>query len=144
MHQRSSLLLSILFLCVITLAVGFLGCTDSPTSTGKNDDNTHMEYTDTIFVVSQDGMRWDITYAARYLDMDSASFRNGGGGFSSRPILYPEFLSEGDAGYPIDSEAFPVVGISVNGESRAYPPTAIGANEVVDEVFGSTYLAVAY
>jgi hypothetical protein len=144
MHQTNSFQLSVFFVAVITITVGFVGCTDSPTSSGKNDDNTRMEYTDTIFVVSQDGMKWDITYAVRYLDMDSASFRNGGGGFSSRPILYPEFLSEGDAGYPLDSEAFPVVGISVNGESRAYPPTAIGANEVVDEVFGSNYLAVAY
>ena len=56
-------------------------------------------------------------------------------------IFQPSFLSADAAGYP-DFE--PVLGLSINGEHRAYPILFLSAHEVVNDTLGGKPVAVTW
>lgn len=99
---------------------------------------------DRIFIQDQTGKKWDVTHAVQEYGMDPDNFNFGLGPDAIPPIVNPVFLVPGDAGYPSPSRTFQVVGVTVSGESRAYPVSVLTGHEVVNDRFGSTYVAVTY
>ncbi len=53
-------------------------------------------------------------------------------------------LSPGDEGYPSDDDDFLVIGVNLNGFTRAYPIYIMRWKEVANEQFGDAHVAVAY
>ena len=53
-------------------------------------------------------------------------------------------FSPGDPGYPGPNETFAVLGISFDGESRAYALSDLVGHEVADDQFDTTFVAAAY
>jgi hypothetical protein len=97
-----------------------------------------------IIIVDDADIEWDITNAVYRYGMDSAQFNFGLGPGGHPPVLNPEFLAPGDSGYPAPEETFNVQGVTINGESRAYPIEIMHFHEVVNDRFDSVYVAVAY
>ena len=71
-------------------------------------------------------------------------FAHGLGIHFIRPILNPRMLSPGDEGYPSDDDDFLVIGVNLNGFTRAYPIYIMRWKEVANEQFGDAHVAVAY
>lgn len=99
---------------------------------------------DRILIVDQTGKKWDVTHAVETYGMAAERFQFGIGPFAIRPILEPQMLNPGDAGYPGRTSTFIVIGFDYNGEQRAYPLSVMNQHEVADEQFGNTHVAVAY
>ena len=90
------------------------------------------------------GKVWDLIFARDEVGMNSTGF-SGGGGIGSFPIVTdPKMLYEGDEGYPADGDDFLLIGVDINGSSRAYAISSLTGVEVVNEHFGDDYVAVAY
>ena len=70
-----------------------------------------------------------------------SSFQCGLGPYAIPPIMDPQMLSPGDPGYPASHETFPVLGVSLNGFTRAYPISAMSRHEIANERFGDDYVA---
>ena len=95
------------------------------------------------YIQDDTGKRWDVTYGRNYgLEPDGYQF--GLGPDAIRPINNPQMLSPGDAGYPADDEDFLMIGVHLNGITRAYQISIMGWHEVVNETFGEAHVAVAY
>ena len=86
---------------------------------------------------------WDVTHAQKY-GMVPERFAHGLGIHFIRPILSPRMLSPGDEGYPSDDGDFLVIGVDLNGFTRAYPVYIMRWKEVANEQFGDAHVAVAY
>jgi len=99
---------------------------------------------DTVIIVDQTLKPWDISYGVHYYGMDPDSFNFGLGPYHFPPVINPEFLSPGDDGYPSPGSTFPVLGLVLNGETRAYSLLAIISNEVVDDQIDSVHIAATY
>lgn len=145
----------IFFLCALLYFIG-LGC-GSPSSmdfipkiisvddtTGTGDDSTGSNGGNRIFIVDQSGKSWDITHAVNKYGFIADQFQYGIGPFAIPPIQNPDFFSPGESGYPGDEETFLMMGVMINDEERGYPLNTMSRHEVVDEVFISTHVAVAY
>ena len=129
-----------------------------PFSSGCGDDVVYNPATATFSSTDQDGNEtefpeairwdfeakaWDVTHAQKY-GMIPERFNHGLGIHHIRPIRNPRMLSAGDGGYPSDDDDFLVMGVRLNGFTRAYPLSIMGRKEVVDEQFGDAHVAVAY
>ena len=97
-----------------------------------------------IYIVDRTGRKWDITHAVNKYGFKPGRFQFGLGPFAIPPIEEPEFFVPGDPGYPREDETFLVIGTTIHNDSRAYPIFVLKSHEIVDEVFDSTYVAVAY
>ena len=53
-------------------------------------------------------------------------------------------ISQKDRGYPGSGDDMIVIGVSLNGHTRAYPIRYLFSHEVVDDEFDRTYVAVSY
>ena len=71
-------------------------------------------------------------------------FQFGLGPNAIRPILEPKHIGVDEAGYPSDDANFILLGAKVKYWARAYSINVMAIHEVVDEVFGDVYVAVAF
>ena len=94
-------------------------------------------------IVDFEAKTWDVTHAQKY-GMVPENFAHGLGIHHIRPITNPRMLSPGDEDYPSDDADFFVIGVNLNGFTRAYPLFIMGWKEVADEQFGDAHVAVAY
>jgi hypothetical protein len=97
-----------------------------------------------VYITDRNGMTWDVTHGVHYYGMNPDNFNYGLGTDAIPPILNPQFLSPGDAGYPAPSETFEVLGVTIEGESRAYPLQTLLSHEVADDIIGTSRIAPAY
>ena len=111
---------------------------------GPDGDARVVQRDDRILIVDRTGKEWDVTHAVQKYGFVAENFQFGLGPFAIRPILKPEMLSPGDAGYPDPRETFLVLGTVINNEARAYPIPVMTWHEIADESFGETHVAVAY
>ncbi len=84
------------------------------------------------------GKEWNITHAVNEYGMDPERFNFGLGPIAIPPITEPTFVGPGDPGYPDPGETFLVLGLTVGGESRAYPVETITRREVVNDQYAVT------
>jgi len=57
-------------------------------------------------------------------------------------LVNPHMIPAADASYLIDAE--PVFGVSINGDSRAYPLRILDWHEMADDIVGGKHVALAY
>jgi len=107
-------------------------------------DSTGSGDPESIIIVDRTGKKWNITHAVNVYGFDPEGFQFGLGPFAIPPILDPQMFSEGDAGYPEDTDGTIIVGTSINGEARAYPLNILARHEIADENFDSIFVAVGY
>jgi hypothetical protein len=86
---------------------------------------------------------WDISTAVYKCGFDPGEFDYGLGVNVIRPIDGPDFLAPGDQGYPGAGEDFPLVGVALAGEARAYPIDILTRHEIVNDFIGDAHLAVS-
>ncbi len=129
---------------VIVVAIFALSCTNNDTTVVDNQYNTGNDTTKKVILTDATGKKWDITHAVEKYGWKPGAFRYGLGVNAITPISEPGFLSPGDAGYPAASATFSVIGLELNGESRAYPLNILNGHEVVNDQFGRQYVAVTY
>ena len=98
---------------------------------------------DSVYIVDFTGKVWNITYAVNFLGMDSAAFKHGSGPQTFPPILDPVFASPGDPDYP-ESNQDAVIGLTLNGENRAYRIADLLGHEVADDYISPSYIAVTF
>jgi len=99
---------------------------------------------DTIFITDRTGKLWDITHAVYEYGFDPANFEHGLGPNAIEPIQNPKMLSPGNPGYPDPEFNDLVIGITLNGESRAYLLDDLFGHEIANDRFGETYVAVGF
>ena len=99
---------------------------------------------DTVILMDATGVQWDISQAVHYYDLRPNLFGFGVGPEAFPPILNPNFIEPGDSGYPGPDETFSVLGITFDGESRAYALSDLVGHEVADDQFDTTFVAAAY
>jgi hypothetical protein len=126
-----------LVLFVLAAAVVLGGCSFTEVN---NEESTP----ETVVLVDQTGMEWDVSTAIWKYGFEVERFEFGLGPRAIEPILEPEMLSPGDRNYPGDDATFLVIGAAINGDVRAYGKFDVIQNEVVDEYIGGTAVAVAY
>jgi hypothetical protein len=99
---------------------------------------------DQIYIRDNTGKDWNVTHAVNKYGFVPEDFQFGLGPFAIRPILNPQMVERGEAGFPSDNNETRVIGTRLNGDVRAYPLSVLNNHEVADEKFDSTYVAVAY
>lgn len=109
---------------------------------GGDSSNTNEE--EQIFIVDRKGKEWDITHAVNVYGFLPQNFQFGVGIGAIPPILTPEFCQSGDPDFPSPDQTFLVLGFAVNGECRAYPLSIMRRFEVANDIFGSSFVTVAY
>jgi len=120
----------------------FLGCSQSTSTTISPSEVRSKD--GKIYIKDRTGKEWEISHAVNNYGFKPNNFQYGLGPNAIRPILSPEFFCPGDPGYPVAHQTNLVIGTTLNGETRAYPIFILKSFEIVDEVFGSTHVAVAY
>jgi len=131
----------IIFITLIIILFAFLNCDDILS------DNSNHEIRNRdgrVFIVDNTGKEWDVTHAANVYGMQPERFQYGLGPNAIQPIQNPKFLNPGDPGYPADNNDMLVIGSVLNGVNRAYPINVLSSHEIVDDIFGDAYVAVAY
>ena len=142
-------------LTIILFAAGLLasGCGSDSTNNPQGAPSYYDEVNrgasgvdqqgETLLITDRTGEKWDVTHAQKY-GLVPDGYQYGLGRFAIRPIMDPQMLSPGDPDYPSDNEEFLVLGVSLNGFTRAYPISVMGWHEIANEQFGDAYVAVAY
>jgi hypothetical protein len=102
------------------------------------------EQPESVIIVDRTGMEFDITTAVHKYGFDAKRFHHGLGVNAIRPLIEPIMIGPDVTGYPSDGDDFDVVATAVAEDARAYGRNDIIRNEVVDEVFGETPVAVTY
>jgi len=97
-----------------------------------------------ILLVDQKNKEWDITHAVENYGFVPEDFQFGIGLGIIKPIFDPEFISFGDPGFPDENETYLVLGYTQDNDARAYPIADMSRHEVVNDIYGSTHLTVAY
>lgn len=95
-----------------------------------------------IVIIDAEGVKWDVTHAEEKYGMFANQFQYGLGPNAITPVNDPQFLSPGDKDYPKNTDTFMVLGVSIDGDSRAYPMVILGRHEVVNDEFGNQPVAV--
>jgi hypothetical protein len=99
---------------------------------------------DNLIIVDRTGKKWDVTHAFHAYGMDPLEFQFGLGPHAIRPLIEPRLLLPGEPGYPGPNDGRLVIGVKLNGESRAYNIGVLDAHEVVDERYGDVHVAVGW
>ena len=97
-----------------------------------------------IVIVDRTGKTWDITYAVRVYGMLRHNWAYGLGPNAIRPIVNPRFYSPGDGEYPEPSDRLEIIGVSIDGDARAYSTWKLSSHEVVNDIVGGRHVAVTY
>jgi hypothetical protein len=131
----------LIFFGIAPLLLG-VGCSEDPNN--ANVSANVIKEDNKIFIVDRTGKRWDVTHAENHYGLKAERFQFGLGPNAIPPILNPEFLSPGEVGYPASDQTFLVIGTALNNDPRAYAISDLIRHEVAEELFDSTYVAVAY
>lgn len=99
---------------------------------------------DKVFIQDRTGKKWDVTSAVENFDMKADKFQFGLGPNAIPPIINPRILKDGEAGYPPELDESLIFGVAMSKDARAYSKNQLSRREVVDEKFGTKYVAVAY
>lgn len=129
----------LIFSFIVITIILLVSCKDKPTGIGPVDVISGNE---NVYIIDATGKKWDVTYARQKYNMIPSQFQYGLGPYAIQPINDPSFLSPGDPGYPQNTDTFMVMGVTINGEARAYPMTILGSHEVVNDWFGNIPVAV--
>ncbi len=105
---------------------------------------TVVEESDRLIIVDSDGKQWDVTHAFRAYGMIPREFQFGLGKDVIRPLIEPRMIRPGQNGYPAPDDERIVIGVSLNGDDRAYAIDDLNAHEVVNEVYGGQPVAVGW
>ncbi len=97
-----------------------------------------------IIIVDQKDKEWDITHAVEKYGFVPEDFQFGIGLGIIKPIFDPEFISFSDPDFPDANETYLVLGYTQDNDTRAYPIADMSRHEVVNDIYGSTHLTVAY
>ena len=103
-----------------------------------------------ILITDKTGKSWDVTHAVKNYGMNKDDFKIGLGPYAITPINSPEMISPGESDYPQDTDTNSVIGVSINGEARAYLVAAIASfkdhilHEVVNDTIGGVQVAILY
>jgi len=100
--------------------------------------------TDTIILVDRNGREWDISDGVHLYGLDPDSFNFGLGVDAFPPIMFPDILKPGDSGYPTANLTYGVLGVTIDGQSRAYRKSTLRGNEVVNDTIGEYNVAATY
>jgi hypothetical protein len=114
---------------------------------GKNTvspDSGDLSAGQKIYIQDRTGKLWDVTHAVDKYGFETRNFQYGLGPNAIRPINQPEMLSPGDTGYPRDNSGEGVIGLSIDGDTRAYPIRLLSYHEVVNDRVGGQDVAVVY
>lgn len=95
-----------------------------------------------ITIVDAEGVKWDVTHAEERYGMQAGQFQYGLGPNAITPLNNPQFYSPGDKDYPKNTDTFMILGVSIDGDSRAYPMVILSRHEVINDVFGDEPVAV--
>ena len=140
---------------LLIILVIFIGCQETGTSS-QTERATVISEPDTtvtdpdssknekILIIDNTGKKWDVTHAVNVYNFIAENFQYGLGPNAIRPILNPQMISQKDRGYPGSGDDMIVIGVSLNGFTRAYPIRYLFSHEVVDDKFDRTYVAVSY
>lgn len=126
------------------LALIFAAASACSNTVGGGNGGQVVQEEGRILIEDETGKRWDVTHAQNQYGLRAENFQFGLGPNAIRPILNPQFLNPGDPGYPAANASFLVIGTTINQLTRAYPISVLSRHEVTDELFDSTYVAVAY
>jgi hypothetical protein len=99
---------------------------------------------DKIFIIDEEGKRWEVTDAVRQYGFQADQFQFGLGGFAIRPINNPRYLAPEDPGYPSPNSSQIVIGTKNGTTPMAYPTSIMKTSEMVNEVFLDGPVAIAY
>jgi len=97
-----------------------------------------------IVIVDRTGKSWDITHAVRVYGMLGQNWEYGLGPNAIKPLVNPRFYSPGDDNYPEPSDRLEVIGVSIDGDVRAYSTWKLSLHEVVNDIVGGRHVAVTY
>ncbi len=100
--------------------------------------------TDTIILVDRNGREWDISDGVHLYGLEADSFNFGLGVDAFPPIMFPDILKPGDSGYPTANLTYGVLGVTIDGQSRAYRKSTLRGNEVVNDTIGEYNVAATY
>jgi len=128
---------------ILFIAVFLSNCTETVTRSPSN-TTTVVQDADTIFIVDITGKKWDVTHAKNKFGMDPSLYQYGIGPFAITPVLEPIMLCSDDSGYPDSNKDGLVLGVKMFGEIRAYPLDSLRCHEIVNDRFGTIYVAAAY
>ena len=148
LHVRAFLMSAVLFISALLV---FSSCRDNGTSAGNLSDgyidtqeHTQADSLGNIFITDYTGKKWNVTHAVTEYGFDPDRFQYGLGQFAIRPIQNPEFISNGDPGFPDSHDQTVVLGVRIGDDARAYALRHIISHEVVNDNFDDLSVAPAY
>jgi len=97
-----------------------------------------------IYLEDRHGESWEVTNAVLRYGLSLGGWGHGIGRNSIRPVIEPILSCPGDPDYPSPDNLAVILGLHVDGESRAYRVGDLNDREVVDDVIQGTHLAVTY
>lgn len=97
-----------------------------------------------IVITDRKGEDWVVSTAVRKYGFKAERFDYGLGLGVIRPITDPGVARPGHGPYPAPDDQMPVVGVTVLGESRAYPVRPMTAHEVVNDTVAGVHLAATW
>lgn len=128
----------------VAVLVGNPGCDYSNVDVEEGPPVAEVQETvEPVILVDYTGREWDITTAVHKYGFRPV-WGNGIGPYTIKPFINVEMLYPNDLGYPSTNEYFPVIGVSIDGDTRAYNIREMTRNEVADEYVGGVPLAVTY
>jgi hypothetical protein len=128
----------------VALALG-AGCGgDSLNGLASGGSDDEPDTTEAVYITDRTGKQWEISHAISEYGMLPENFNYGLGPNAIRPIIHPAMLSQGDPGYPADDLKLGVLGVSINGDSRAYPIGVLSSREVVNDRVGGEHIAAVF
>lgn len=130
----------LILIAILALAI-LAGSCESP---GEPGPERVIRENGKIFIVDRVGQQWDVTSAEEKYGMIADEFQFGIGKNAIRPISDPQFIHSGISSFPDTDATFLVMGVSLNGDDRAYPIDVMSRHEVVTEKFDDAHVSVAY
>jgi len=99
----------------------------------------------TVWLVDDNGDRFDITHAVQHYGLEREWFDYGIGKHAIPPLNHPPILEPGDPRYPSSGMgSMEAIGARLQGEARSYRVRDLVAHEIVNDTIGHTQAAVAY
>lgn len=132
---------------ILILGFALTACSNSGGKNSGGDDGgdiTGPPPSEPVVIVDRTGKQWDISHAVRNYGFNENGFQFGLGPDAIRPINDFEMVSAGEPGFPSANQNFLVIGTEINDDRRAYPIYILKTNEIVNEFFDTTHVAVAY
>lgn len=130
------------FFFVAILSIMIFSCSEK--NTIKQDPGDNDEPEEKIFITDRTGKKWDVTHAVLNYGFKISNFQYGLGPNAITPINNPDMISPGEPGYPGNNSTEPVIGLSIEGDDRAYPIRTLSRHEVVNDRVGGKDVAVVY